>query len=230
MNIVSKVFSLLSLTAIAAMAQTARADSSDAMCEFYKDGDQQQNRSGPCTFSQRQGYIDIDLRNGNSYSLAPGNKADQFTDQKGNQVERTRASGNSQVFKWKNKEITVTFSDNNTAQQGSQHAAGGHGETDSFKTVCGVIVGGKNYRYRCTVEDHYRDGDKTSTTLRYPDQTINMVWKPGNHVELHFEGMVPKSARYATSEGETNFVFEDKTYFYYSDKEVARREVEHFPE
>lgn len=48
-------------------------------------------RSGPCTFSQRQGYIDIDLRNGMTYSLSPANKADHFKDQKGNKVVRTQA-------------------------------------------------------------------------------------------------------------------------------------------
>ena len=46
-------------------------------------------------------------------------------------------------------------------------------------------------------------------------------------VGLQFEGMVPKEARYSTSEGETNFVFEGKTYFYYSDKNIARLELQH---
>jgi len=64
----------------------ARADSSDANCKVRKDGETKQGRSGPCTFSQRQGYIDIDLRNGDTYSLSPANKADHFKDQKGNKV------------------------------------------------------------------------------------------------------------------------------------------------
>jgi len=113
-------------------------------------------------------------------------------------------------------------------QEGGQHVPPEHGAEGSFETVCGVMVGGEDYRYRCKVEDHYRDGRKTSTTLRFPDQTLRMVWKSGKEVELQFEGMVPMTVRYATSEGETNFVFEDQTYFYYSDKEAARLEVEHF--
>jgi uncharacterized protein YneR len=64
--------------------------------------------------------------------------------------------------------------------------------------------------------------------LRYPDQTIQLTWRPGNHVGLQFEGMVPQEARYATAEGETNFVFEDKTYFYYSDKGLAQMEWKNF--
>lgn len=312
MGTISKVFSLLPLAAIAALAQTARADSSGATCRFYKNGDKVQSASGPCTFSQRQGYIDINLHSGDTVSLSPRDKADHFKDKKGNKVVRTGTYGSTQVFKWddKDKKLIVNFSDTTTThqdrhssdqpgetprnlsdlvgahggqaegaleargyeyrngsksgdssytnwqerstgrcvtirtldgryhsivyapdldcQQGNQHAADGHGDADSFKTVCGVMVGGENHRYRCTVEDHYQGDRKTSTTLRFPDQTLNMIWKPGRHVELQFEGMVPMSARYTTSEGETNFVFEDKTYFYYSDKEVARREVKHF--
>lgn len=93
-----------------------------------------------------------------------------------------------------------------------------------------MTVDGKIYGYLCTVEDEYQDGRKTSTTLRFPDQTLKLIWNPGKQVELHFEGMVPKSAPYATAEGETNFVFEKKTYYYHSDKERARLEVEHFQE
>jgi hypothetical protein len=100
----------------------------------------------------------------------------------------------------------------------------GHG----FETVCGVIVSGETYSYKCKVEDHY-DGDrKVRTALYFPDQKLKMVWQPQNVVELHFEGMAPKTTTYATAEGETNFVFEDKTYFYISDPGMAAMEVEHF--
>lgn len=40
--------------------------------------------------------------------------------------------------------------------------------------------------------------------------------------------MVPKQAKYAASEGETNFAFEDKNYFYISNKDMARKEIERF--
>jgi hypothetical protein len=167
----------------------------------------------------------IRLKSGKEFELSPASKPQHFKDKEGKDVKLDATDTNSSTYKWDNKNIVVNW--NRGSSQSSQQAAGKSG---SFETVCGVMVGGKNYRYRCTVEDHYQDSRKTSTTLRYPDQTINMVWKPGRYVDLQFEGMVPKSARYATSEGETNFVFEDKTYFYYSDKEVARREIQHFHE
>ena len=77
---------------------TAQADSAEAFCEVRKDGDVKQGRSGPCTFSQRQGYIDLDLRNGETYSLAPGKNANHFKDPKGNKVIRTQAGGTTQAF------------------------------------------------------------------------------------------------------------------------------------
>jgi hypothetical protein len=118
-----KTSTILSLTLAAATLigtlPTARADSAEAMCEVRKDGDTKKKASGPCNFSQRQGYIDIDLRNGVTHSLSPGNKADHFKDQKGNKVVRTRAGGNTQEFKWEGgTKIIVTF-----VAQGGGHGA-----------------------------------------------------------------------------------------------------------
>jgi len=104
----------------------AIADSAEAMCEVRKDGDTKHGASGPCSFSQRQGYIDLDLRNGDTYSLAPGKNAGHYKDQKGNKVVRT-VSGGTEVFKWEGgKKVTVTF-----VSSPSSHGSGGHraGET-----------------------------------------------------------------------------------------------------
>jgi hypothetical protein len=86
-----------------------QADSADASCEVRKDGDKNKGASGPCTFSQRQGYVDLDLRNGNTFSLAPGDKVNHYKDQHGNKVVRSM-NGNEQVFKWENgRKVIVTF-------------------------------------------------------------------------------------------------------------------------
>ncbi len=57
-----KAHALISAVAVTAALLTApaavRADSADATCEVRKDGETMKGRSGPCTFSQRQGYID----------------------------------------------------------------------------------------------------------------------------------------------------------------------------
>lgn len=113
----------------------AHADSAEAMCQVRKDGDTKQGKSGPCTFSQRQGYIDLDLRNGETYSLAPGNQPNHFKDQKGNKVVRTQAGGNTQEFKWEGgKKVVVTFN------AGSSNSGGGGG-------AAGAIAVGDMARY-----------------------------------------------------------------------------------
>ena len=112
--------------AVSGWLSTAHADSAEANCQVRKDGETKQGQSGPCTFSQRQGYIDLDLRNGETYSLAPGSQPNHFKDQKGNKVVRTQAGGDTQEFKWEGgKKVTVTFTA--TASSGGGGGGGGGG-------------------------------------------------------------------------------------------------------
>ncbi|HQR24554.1 MAG TPA: hypothetical protein PK163_07180 [Steroidobacteraceae bacterium] len=103
-------FAAVVLAAGSTWTAGARADSADARCEVRRNGETKAGASGPCTFSQRQGHIDIDLKNGDTVSLSPGNKANVYRDGKGDKVERSRGSGNSDVFKWENgRKLIVTF-------------------------------------------------------------------------------------------------------------------------
>jgi hypothetical protein len=221
---------LVSLAALSWVAlfggmSSALADSASATCEVRKEGETRKGASGPCTFSQRQGHINLDLRNGDSYSLTPAGQEGHYRDQKGNKVVRTVSGGSTEEFKWDGgKKILLTFA----GDSGSGGGGSATERSDPFDTICGVIVGGKNYRYRCGATDFYSGGRKVRTELRYPDQTIQLTWQSGNQVGLQFEGMVPKTARYSTSEGETNWVFEGKTYYYFSDKGRARSEFQNF--
>ena len=127
MNKLWKVVAPISLAVIAEMAQTALADTTKATCELYNRGDQNPSASGPCTFSQRQGYIDMKLDNGHTYSLSPGKNPDHFKDKGDNQVIRTKEGGNKQVYKWEHKRIVVHFNGGKSAQ--SHHSSGKLGET-----------------------------------------------------------------------------------------------------
>jgi hypothetical protein len=104
------------------------ADSADANCEVRKEGDKNKGASGPCSFSQRQGYVDIDLRNGSTFSLSPGDKSNHYKDQHGNKVVRSM-NGNEQVYKWENdKKIIVTFPPPHHATS-NQHPSHRSGDT-----------------------------------------------------------------------------------------------------
>lgn len=98
----------------------------------------------------------------------------------------------------------------------------------SFKTVCGVIVNKVTSRYLCDVSNEYDNGNLSRTTLRYPDLVFTLVWLGGDQVRMETQGAVPQEATFSTSEGETDIFVSDKTYFYYSDPELAAMEVKSF--
>ena len=120
----------LSLLAVCLLAGIGgvRADSTDATCDVRKDGDKQKGKSGPCTFSQRQGYISIDLKNGDTISLSPAGAANHYRDQNSNKVTRTSAGTTGMSLKWENgKHIQVTWSGNrygNSSYNSSYDSAG----------------------------------------------------------------------------------------------------------
>jgi hypothetical protein len=125
---------LVGIVIAAGAAPIACADSSDATCQVRKEGETKHGASGPCSFSQRQGYIDLDLRNGDTYALRPTDKRDHYKDQKGHKVVRTMASANSQEFKWEGgRKIAVTFNDNYPSNGYNNHHDndnyGGMGQT-----------------------------------------------------------------------------------------------------
>jgi len=100
---------ILGTLVLGTWTHVSRADTAEAMCEVRKDGDKKKNASGPCDFSQRQGYVSINLRNGDNFELRPGEKPNHFKDQKGNKVVRTVTGANTQEYKWDGKKIVVTF-------------------------------------------------------------------------------------------------------------------------
>ena len=122
---------------LGAWNQVAMADTSEAMCQVTKHGETRKGQSGPCDFSQRQGYVSIDLRNGDRIELAPGNKANHFTDQNGTKVTRT-ASGNEHVYDWPHRKIVVAFESPGYGSNGSKsHSRDG---TNIAESACMVAV------------------------------------------------------------------------------------------
>lgn len=133
----ASVSASLVVLALGGIAAPAYADSAQATCEVRKDGQAKQGQSGPCTFSQRQGYIDLDLRNGETYSLSPANQPNHFKDQKGNKVIRTQAGGSTQEFKWEGgKKVTVTFGGSSSSNSGGG-AAGAVAVADMSRYCAG---------------------------------------------------------------------------------------------
>lgn len=103
---------LLAVTvAIASMgfAVDAKADTVKARCDVYPKGSDRASWYGLCTFSQQQGFIDIQLQNGKRYDLRPvGNQADNYVTQNGQKAYREAGLGDKgQIYRLANESIYV---------------------------------------------------------------------------------------------------------------------------
>jgi hypothetical protein len=84
------------------MSVAVKADTVPAHCDIYAPGEDYASLSSNCTFSQRQGYISVQLQaNGVRYNFSPIPNSDpgNFTDQEGNRVYRQSGLGDvGQIF------------------------------------------------------------------------------------------------------------------------------------
>lgn len=130
----SKIKPLVLLAALAGLTFSipALSDQTQADCVVYEHGDRKPAQSGSCMFSQRQGYIDISLKSGLSFSLSPQGAPDTFADQNGVQVKRIEADGNLHKYKWKHRLIIVNFNGMpaEDAGQGENTSSNGPAEWD----------------------------------------------------------------------------------------------------
>jgi hypothetical protein len=103
------------------LAVSVKADTVKARCDVYPKGSDRAKSSGPCTFSQRQGAVEIQLQNGKRYDLRPvGNQAGNYRDQNGRAAYRQSGLGDQgQIYRLANESIFVYW---NAGGQTSQPA------------------------------------------------------------------------------------------------------------
>jgi hypothetical protein len=90
-------------------AVAANADTVDARCDVFPKGDDKATFSGLCSFSQRQGYITIDLKNGTIYELSPaGDKPGNYVDKDGKPAYRESGLGKlGQIYRLSKQSLYV---------------------------------------------------------------------------------------------------------------------------
>ena len=103
---------LLIVTTVAAsffMVVGVKADTVKARCDIYPQGEDRASSSGPCTFSQRQGFVDIELENGKRYDLRPvGDRPGNYVDQNGKAAYRQAGLGErGQIYRLATESIYV---------------------------------------------------------------------------------------------------------------------------
>jgi hypothetical protein len=105
-------FLMISLAAIASLgtAVAVKADTVEARCDIYPAGQDRATSSGPCTYSQRQGFVGIQLPNGRRYDLRPvEDQPANYVDQDGKPVTRDNEGlgDRGTIFRLSNESVYV---------------------------------------------------------------------------------------------------------------------------
>ncbi|MCP9915750.1 hypothetical protein [Cyanobium sp. ATX 6F1] len=92
-----------------ALAAPALADTVDARCDVFPAGDDKATSSGLCTFSQRQGFVSIQLKGGQTIELKPNESTpNAFFDERGEPAKREMLEANrGQVYRLEKQSIFV---------------------------------------------------------------------------------------------------------------------------
>ncbi|MEA5443475.1 hypothetical protein [Cyanobium gracile] len=99
---------LLSVASVVAAAP-ALADTVQARCDVFPAGDDKATFSGLCTFSQRQGFVSIELKGGQWIELKPNESTpNAYFDERGEPAKREMLDANrGQVYRLENQSIFV---------------------------------------------------------------------------------------------------------------------------
>ncbi|CAA9589808.1 FIG00559489: hypothetical protein [uncultured Synechococcales cyanobacterium] len=126
MKLANSVLAVAVAIASLGLAVSAKADTVNARCAVYPKGSNRATSSSPCTFSQRQGVVGIQLQNGRRYDLRPvGSQPGNYRDQNGRAAYRQGGLGErGQIYRLANESIFVYW-DTASSGQGSGNTTGG---------------------------------------------------------------------------------------------------------
>lgn len=101
-------FSILAV-ACASVPLPALADTVQARCDVFPAGEDKAVSSGLCTFSQRQGFVRIQLKGGQSVELKPNDSTpNAYLDERGEPAKREiLEGGRGQVYRLEKQSIFV---------------------------------------------------------------------------------------------------------------------------
>jgi hypothetical protein len=99
-----------------ALAGAARADTVNARCDIHPGKQSRASASVPCTFSQRQGYVAIQLADGTRHELSPsGDRPGTYVDGKGRPAYRNKGLGSrGQIYRLADQSIYVYWETSGT--------------------------------------------------------------------------------------------------------------------
>ncbi|GAB4337982.1 MAG: hypothetical protein OHK0047_27980 [Leptolyngbyaceae cyanobacterium] len=137
MNISKSLFAVTLAISSLSLAVSVKADTVQARCDVYPKGEDRATSSGLCTFSQRQGVVGIQLKNGKRYDLVPvGNQPGNYRDQNGRAAYRQSGLGNKgQIYRLATESIYVYW---DTAPYGKNSETQNSGSSTSPVVARGI--------------------------------------------------------------------------------------------
>jgi hypothetical protein len=148
----------------------AQADTTPAHCDLYAPGEDYAYLSSNCTFSQRQGYVTITLKDGTTYELTPSpTQAATYTDQNGRPATREDELGTDGVI-YRLADVSIfVYWDASTVSSEPRRGGG--------NVPCSA--GQPSYDKMCRAAAIYSDAGSATLTL---------VGPTGNEHHLYYDG------------------------------------------
>lgn len=104
------------------LGMTAHADSTDARCDIYPKGSDKASTMVACVFSQRQGAVSIDRKDGIRYDLTPaGDAPGNYLDQDGNPAYRQSGLGDQGLIFRMQEESVYVYWDTSALQPSDEN-------------------------------------------------------------------------------------------------------------
>lgn len=178
-------------------AGSVKADTVQARCDIYPKGSDRVKSSGPCMFSQRQGYVGIQLPNGKRYDLSPvGNQPGNYRDQNGRAAYREGMGEQGQIFRLSNESIFVYWnsSDNQTTRPSPNRPVPGSRRIGTLTASPGSRINVRSGPSINTRSPHYGvPGDRIEIIRCVQDQDTtgsNLNWCNVRFVQSQATGWV----------------------------------------
>ena len=157
-------------TLLVSLGSVAQADTTTARCDVYPRGEDTATSSDPCTFSQRQGYVTITLKDGTTYELTPlPTQAAAYIDQNGRPATREDELGTDGVI-YRLADVSIyVYWDASTVSSEPRRGGG--------NVPCSV--GQPSYDRMCRAAAIYGNSGSAALTLLGPT---------GNEHHLYYDG------------------------------------------
>ncbi len=178
MKLSNSLFAAVLTIASMGFAVAAKADTVQARCDVFPKGSDKATSSGPCTFSQRQGVVGIQLQNGKRYDLVPvGNQPGNYRDQNGRAAYRQAGLGDTgQIYRLATESIFVYWNTGSSSpSSGSSSSTGSSVAARGVSTLTASDPNARiNVRSQPTINSsspHYGlPGDKVTVIRCVQDQ------------------------------------------------------------